>query len=68
VNTVMNLRAPYKAKWLSASEEGVCSVQLLNVHSLNQLTLAVEKSRDSSVGIALGYGLDDRGYKARFPA
>jgi hypothetical protein len=25
-------------------------------------------SRDSSVGIALGYGLDDRGYKVRFPA
>jgi hypothetical protein len=26
------------------------------------------KSRDSSVGIALGYGLDDRGSKVRFPA
>jgi hypothetical protein len=26
------------------------------------------KSRDSSVGIALGYGLDDRGSRARFPA
>jgi hypothetical protein len=25
-------------------------------------------SRDSSVGIALGYGLDDRGSKVRFPA
>jgi hypothetical protein len=25
-------------------------------------------SRDSSVGIALGYGLDDRGYRVRFPA
>jgi hypothetical protein len=24
--------------------------------------------RDSSVGIALGYGLDDRGSKVRFPA
>jgi hypothetical protein len=23
---------------------------------------------DSSVGIALGYGLDDRGYRVRFPA
>jgi hypothetical protein len=26
------------------------------------------KSRDSSVGIALGYGLDNRGYRFRFPA
>jgi hypothetical protein len=26
------------------------------------------KSRDSSVGIALGYGLDDRGFRFRFPA
>jgi hypothetical protein len=26
------------------------------------------QSRDSSVGVALGYGLDDRGSRARFPA
>jgi hypothetical protein len=26
------------------------------------------KSRDGSVGIALGYGLDDRGSRVRFPA
>jgi hypothetical protein len=26
------------------------------------------KSCDSSVGIALGYGLDDRGSRVRFPA
>jgi hypothetical protein len=26
------------------------------------------KSRDSSVGIELGYGLDDRGSRVRFPA
>jgi hypothetical protein len=26
------------------------------------------KSRDSSVGIALGYGLDDRGSRVRLPA
>jgi hypothetical protein len=26
------------------------------------------KSHDSSVGIALGYGLDDRGSRFRFPA
>jgi hypothetical protein len=28
----------------------------------------IRKSRDSSVGIALGYGLDDRGSRVRFPA
>jgi hypothetical protein len=27
----------------------------------------VNDSRDSSVGIALGYGLDDRGSRIRFP-
>jgi hypothetical protein len=27
----------------------------------------VNKSRDSSVGIALGYGLDERGSRFRFP-
>jgi hypothetical protein len=26
------------------------------------------KSRDSSVGVTLGYGLDDRGSRVRFPA
>jgi hypothetical protein len=26
------------------------------------------QSRDSSVGIALGYGLDDRGSRVRFPS
>jgi hypothetical protein len=30
--------------------------------------LRVEKSRDSSVGIALSYGLDERGSRVRFPA
>jgi hypothetical protein len=28
----------------------------------------MHKSRDSSVGIALGYGLDDLGSRVRFPA
>jgi hypothetical protein len=28
----------------------------------------VLESRDSSVGIALGYGLDDQGFRVRFPA
>jgi hypothetical protein len=28
----------------------------------------MNENRDSSVGIALGYRLDDRGYRVRFPA
>jgi hypothetical protein len=35
--------------------------------SFAAITLGV-KSRDSPVGIALGYGLDDRGSRVRFPA
>jgi hypothetical protein len=31
-------------------------------------SLIIPKSRDSSVGIALGYGLDDQGSRVRFPA
>jgi hypothetical protein len=30
--------------------------------------LRLSKKRDNSVGIALGYGLDDRGARIRFPA
>jgi hypothetical protein len=30
--------------------------------------ISIAKSRDSSVGIALGYGLDDRGSRVGFPA
>jgi hypothetical protein len=33
----------------------------------NVCTFSYE-SRNSSVGIALGYGLDDRGFRVRFPA
>jgi hypothetical protein len=31
------------------------------------MTSSAMNSRDSSVGIALGYGLDDRGYRVQFP-
>jgi hypothetical protein len=34
----------------------------------NICTKTVEKSRDSSVGITLDYGLDDQGTRVRFPA
>jgi hypothetical protein len=33
----------------------------------NKCCLKSKKSRDSSVGIALGYRLDDRGSRVRFP-
>jgi hypothetical protein len=32
------------------------------------VTKSIKQSRDSSVGTALGYGLDDRGSRVRFPA
>jgi hypothetical protein len=32
------------------------------------LNVSLSRVRDSSVGIALGYGLDDRGSRVRFPA
>jgi hypothetical protein len=32
------------------------------------IIIIIIKSRDSSVGIALGYGLNDRGSRVRFPA
>jgi hypothetical protein len=41
------------------------------VSSLTQVTFMAKvpgRSRDSSVGIALGYGLDDRGSRVRFLA
>jgi hypothetical protein len=40
---------------------------LLTADSSESYTL-LSKSRDSSVGIALGYGLDERGSRVRFPA
>jgi hypothetical protein len=33
-----------------------------------QISLTSKDSRDSSVGITLGYGPDDRGSRVRFPA
>jgi hypothetical protein len=45
---------------------GKSVVQILHCLELKS-TLVISKSRDSSVGIALGYGLDDRGSRVRFP-
>jgi hypothetical protein len=44
---------------------------MLNITILINMTILnteYDDSRDSSVGIALGHGLDDRGSKVRFPA
>jgi hypothetical protein len=43
----------------STASRNVEEGYLLNVHS--------DYSRDSSVGISLGYGLDDRDFRVRFP-
>jgi hypothetical protein len=43
-----------------------CSAVIL-LYYFSFITLVL-KNRDSSVGIALGYGLDDRGSRVRFPA
>jgi hypothetical protein len=42
--------------------------RLASMKKLNTDPMYFFKSRDSSVGIALGYGLDDRGSRVRFPA
>jgi hypothetical protein len=42
-----------------------CLHQSLRIFHISSYS---KSSRDSSVGIALGYGLDDRGSRARFPA
>jgi hypothetical protein len=51
------------------------SIHLLSSLGLHPVTkqdmrkqFSYEFGRDSSVGIALGYGLDDRGSRVRFPA
>jgi hypothetical protein len=43
----------------------VSSHQFLRLKSCTYFSF---KSRDSSVGIAMGYGLDDRGSRVRFPS
>jgi hypothetical protein len=50
-------------RWLHdlASQERLCSTQFEPPNRYS-------KNSDSSVGIALGYGLDDRGSRVRFPA
>jgi hypothetical protein len=46
---------------------GECSI-VIHVVTFNMYTYMYLGNCDSSVGIALGYGLDDRGSRLRFPA
>jgi hypothetical protein len=39
-----------------------------NFRVMMKTDISKRTSNDSSVGIALGYGLDDRGSRVRFPA
>jgi hypothetical protein len=41
---------------------------LYNIYFVYIYISIIYKGSDSSVGIALGYGLDDRGSRVRFPA
>jgi hypothetical protein len=62
----------------SATRFSCISILLISLVSFAAITLCVasqrmfvvlvSKSLDSSVGIALGYGLDDQGSRVRFPA
>jgi hypothetical protein len=44
-------------------------LNIVNIVTVRKIYFIFDKfkSRDSSVGIALGYGLDDRGSRVRFP-
>jgi hypothetical protein len=45
----------------------LCLTKYHSIKTYGSSALDGGKSRDSSVGIALGYGLDDRGPRVRFP-
>jgi hypothetical protein len=51
----------YKARWVRWAEHVACTGEMRSAYK-------VSKSRGSSVGIALGYGVDDWGSRVRFPA
>jgi hypothetical protein len=46
----------------------IANVYIVKNHEILVIYYVLRKSRDNSVGIALGYGLDDRGSRVRFPA
>jgi hypothetical protein len=58
------LYCSYKATQPHGTDSKSC--KKFSLFKLPELRILI-KSRDSSVGIALGYGLDDRGSRVRFP-
>jgi hypothetical protein len=58
-----------KTTYFAGTSHALPSSSLMrDVRLLSECFSASHKSRDSSVGIALGYGLDDRGSRVRLPA
>jgi hypothetical protein len=73
INSCPLLRFPlYLIKKNQGADYNICRRYSLHRNSSNVSCVLVPflscKSRHSSVGIALGYGLDDRGSRVRFPA
>jgi hypothetical protein len=67
-NFIMQFEQPFK-------RESSTKVSSNGVHefsntffAISDISLVLMGSRDSSVGITLGYGLDDRDSRVRFPA
>jgi hypothetical protein len=58
--------SPTKLDTIGSKSE-MCSLMRIHYYNIIHHT-PNNKSRDSSVGIALGYGLDDGGSGVRFPA
>jgi hypothetical protein len=58
--------ASFDSRYLLALRSKYSSLTLC--YQITSVCVFLLKSRDSSVGIALGYGLDDRGSRVRFPA
>jgi hypothetical protein len=57
----------YKSRSRSSSSSSSSSSRSSR-SSRSRSSSSSSKSRDSSVGLVLGYGLDDRGSSVRFPA
>jgi hypothetical protein len=66
-HTFLQIYIKHLIKSHKTEKLGASSLDLL-VTQLHYLLGNNSKSRDSSVGIALGYGLNDRASRVRFPA
>jgi hypothetical protein len=68
LTTHLHLVPRSKNEWIYTSTPQYAFMAWCSVEAQGHLYLSSTKSRDSSVGIALGYGLDDRGFRVRLPA